>query len=59
SIVDYFENTYIRGEVRQQLKNRNIIYDLLTFLPSLWSIFELITQGYPRTQNFIENWHYR
>ncbi|CAG8662727.1 6134_t:CDS:1, partial [Dentiscutata heterogama] len=59
SIVDYFENTYIRGEVRQQLRNGNIIYDPPTFSPSLWSIFELITQGYPRTQNFIEGWHHR
>ncbi|CAG8664278.1 24017_t:CDS:2 [Gigaspora rosea] len=59
SIVNYFENTYIREEVRQQLRNGNIIYDPPTFSLSLWSIFELITHGYPRTQNFIEGWHHR
>ncbi|CAG8762470.1 15514_t:CDS:2, partial [Dentiscutata erythropus] len=37
NIINYFENTYIRREIRQQLRNRNIIYDLPLFLPSLWS----------------------
>jgi hypothetical protein len=59
AVIEYFEKTYIRGRVRQQLRNGSTIYAPPLFSPSLWSIYNQVTQGYPRTQNFIEGWHNR
>ncbi|CAG8796584.1 15813_t:CDS:2, partial [Gigaspora rosea] len=38
---------------------KSLMLSNTTFLLLLWSIFELIIQGYSRTQNFIKDWHYR
>jgi hypothetical protein len=29
------------------------------FPPELWSVYELVELGYPRTQNLVEGWHNR
>ncbi|CAG8481702.1 7196_t:CDS:2, partial [Gigaspora rosea] len=46
-IINYFENTYIYGRIRQQLQNE------------VTTLHELVENGFPRTQNLVEGWHNR
>ncbi|XP_050064228.1 uncharacterized protein LOC126553085 [Aphis gossypii] len=58
SFVQWFEDNYTLGEVRRIVRNtehRNIPL----FPPSLWSIYENIDNGIPRTSNHAEAWHRR
>ncbi|RGB22407.1 hypothetical protein C1646_776132 [Rhizophagus diaphanus] len=42
-LVQYFEENYVHGKI---IRRRQ-----------LWSVYELIENGYPRTQNVVEGWH--
>ncbi|CAG8726790.1 553_t:CDS:2, partial [Cetraspora pellucida] len=39
-----------------------LVYTLMTaplFLPQLWSVFDSVEIGIPRTSNVVEGWHYK
>lgn len=59
TVVEYFENTYVHGTVRRAFRNRPGIRNPPLFPPSLWSVYELLENNYPRTQNVVEGWHQR
>lgn len=58
-IVQWFEIYYVHGRVRSQLQNGAIAHDLPLFPPQLWSVYDSIELGVPRTQNVVEAWHNR
>jgi len=58
-VVQWFEDNYVHGRVRRQLRNGNVLRAEPLFPPQLWSVAELIDQGIPRTQNNVEAWHRR
>ncbi|CAB4418896.1 unnamed protein product [Rhizophagus irregularis] len=59
-IVQYFEETYVNGKIRRQMpRSGTVIRNPPLFPPELWSVHELIENGYPRTQNMVEGWHQR
>ncbi|PKK63639.1 hypothetical protein RhiirC2_788617, partial [Rhizophagus irregularis] len=49
-VVQYFENNYICGR-RRILRNGSEQRSPPLFLPNLWSVYDLIENNYPRTQN--------
>ncbi|CAG8745722.1 17224_t:CDS:1, partial [Dentiscutata heterogama] len=58
-LILWFENNYIGG-VRSSSQNEDIVVrSLPLFSPRLWSVYELIELGIPRTQNNVEAWHNR
>ena len=59
-LVQYFEENYVHGKPRRRrFRNQAVTRNPPQFPPELWSIYELIDNGYPRTQNIIEGWHQR
>ncbi|CAB4377451.1 unnamed protein product [Rhizophagus irregularis] len=59
-LVQYFEDNYIHGKIirRRQLRNnQTVTRNPPQFPPELWSVYELIENGYQRTQNVVEGWH--
>ncbi|CAB4404355.1 unnamed protein product [Rhizophagus irregularis] len=61
-LVQYFEDNYVHGKIirRRQLRNnQTVTRNPPQFPPELWSVYELIENGYPRTQNVVEGWHQR
>lgn len=50
SIVKYFEDTYVYGRVQRQLQNGSVLRSTPLFPPALWSVYELVEAGYPRTK---------
>ncbi|CAB4385256.1 unnamed protein product [Rhizophagus irregularis] len=61
-LVQYFEDNYVHGKIirRRQLRNnQTVTRNPPQFPPELWSVYELIENGYPRTQNVVEEWHQR
>jgi hypothetical protein len=58
-VIQYFEENYIHGRIRQRLRNRSTHRTPPLFPPELWSVHELVELGYPRTQNMVEGWHNR
>jgi hypothetical protein len=58
-IVKWFEETYVHGRVRVNIRNGNIIRHTPLFPPNEWSVFENVEFGFPRTQNKVEAWHRR
>nr|CAG8678882.1 5299_t:CDS:1 [Entrophospora candida] len=58
-LAQYFENNYVRGRIRRELRNGNVVRSPPLFPPGLWSVHELVGHGHPRTQNTVEAWHHR
>jgi len=58
-VIEYFENNYVHGRIRQNLRNRSVRRASPLFPPEIWSINDLVGLGYPRTQNIVEGWHNR
>jgi len=59
NIVQWFEDNYVHGKIRRQLRNGNIVRDTPLFPPQLWSVYDSVELGIPRTQNTVEAWHRR
>jgi hypothetical protein len=57
-LVQWFDETYIRGRVRKVLRGQQIRSSPL-FPPALWSVNARVELGIPRTQNSVEAWHRR
>ncbi|CAG8797744.1 1033_t:CDS:1, partial [Dentiscutata erythropus] len=53
-VTQWFEKTYI-GIRQDDTMDRN----LPLFHPQLWSVYESVELGIPRTQNSVEAWHNR
>ena len=62
-LVQYFEDNYVHGKIivrRRPLRNQSAVSrNPPQFPPELWSVHELIENGFPRTQNIVEGWHQR
>jgi hypothetical protein len=59
-VVKWFEEYYVHGKVRSRLRNGTIASRALPlFPPQLWSVYDSIELGVPRTQNIVEAWHNR
>lgn len=58
-VIEYFENNYVHGRVRQTLRNRSVRRASPLFPPEIWSVHDLVELGCPRTQNVVEGWHNR
>ena len=58
-VVQYFENNYVYGKIRRGRRNRSGQRNPPQFPPDLWSVYDLIQNNYPRTQNVVEGWHQR
>lgn len=51
-LLNYFETTYIGILTRTQSARRGV-----QFPPELWSVYDNVKLGMPRTNNGIESWH--
>jgi hypothetical protein len=58
-VVKWFEYNYVHGRIRRTLRNGNDIRAAPLFPPQLWSVYDSIETGVPRTQNVAEAWHRR
>jgi len=58
-VVQWFEDNYVNGRIRRQLRNGNVIRNQPLFPPALWSVYDSMELGIPRTQNVVEAWHRR
>lgn len=58
-VIEYFENNYVHGRIRQNLSSRTIRRAAPLFPPEIWSVNDLVELDYPRTQNIVEGWHNR
>lgn len=58
-VVQYFEDNYVHGRIQRVLRNGTLTRSPPLFPPNLWSVYELIGNNYPRTQNMVEGWHQR
>ncbi|PKY57294.1 hypothetical protein RhiirA4_331280 [Rhizophagus irregularis] len=58
-VVKWFEEIYVLGKIRRHLRNGNTIRSDPLFPPQLWSVYDSIETGVPRTQNIAEAWHRR
>jgi hypothetical protein len=56
-IIKWFEETYVHGGVRVNIRNGNIIRQAPLSPPNEWSVFENAEFGFPRTQYKVEAWH--
>ena len=58
-LLDYFEDTYVRGALNQQLRanNRPVRRDHPMFPPSLWNVHTATLNDDPRTNNVCESWN--
>ena len=56
-VVQWFENNYVHGRVRRQLLNGTEIRNQPLFPSQLWSVYDSMELGVPRTQNKVEAWH--
>ena len=59
NVIQWFEDNYIYGRIRRRLRTGNVIHTSPLFPPQLWSVYDSIELGIPRTQNHIEAWHRR
>ncbi len=59
NVIQWFEDNYIYGRIRRRLRTGNVIRTSPLFPPQLWSVYDSIELGIPRTQNHIEAWHRR
>lgn len=57
-VIEWFENNYLLGRVRRQI-NGIPIRGAPLFPAPLWSVFDSVELGIPRTQNIVEAWHRR
>ncbi|CAB4425219.1 unnamed protein product [Rhizophagus irregularis] len=58
-VTQWFEENYVRGKIRRHLRNGSTTQSAPLFPPSLWSIYDSMETGVPRTQNVAEAWHHR
>ncbi|CAB4480039.1 unnamed protein product [Rhizophagus irregularis] len=58
-VTQWFEENYVRGKIRQHLRNGSTTRSAPLFPPSLWSVYDSMETGVPRTQNVAEAWHHR
>ena len=49
-IVQWFEDNYVHGRIRQRLRNETVIRSAPLFSPQLWSVYDSIETGVPQTQ---------
>ncbi|KFD48434.1 hypothetical protein M513_10652 [Trichuris suis] len=59
SMTEWFEVNYVHEQIRRRLWNGVMVRPPPPFAPSLWSVFECMESGFPRTRNNIEAWHRR
>ena len=59
AVIKWFEDNYVHGRAYRHLRNGNIIRSAPLFPPQLWSVYDSIEIGVPRTQNVAEAWHRR
>jgi hypothetical protein len=58
-IVQWFEENYVHGRVRNQVRIGQNPRNPPLFPPEIWSVFENVELGFLRTQNNVEAWHRR
>jgi hypothetical protein len=58
-VIQWFEDNYVHGRIRRQPQTGDAVRDLPLFPPSLWSVYDSMALGIPRTQNIVEAWHRR
>lgn len=58
-VVQWFEDNYVHGKIRRQLRNGNVARAPPLFPPKMWSVHDSMELGIPRTQNIVEAWHRR
>ncbi|CAB4444195.1 unnamed protein product [Rhizophagus irregularis] len=55
-LVQWFEDNYVLGRIRREMRNGYVVRSALPFPPQLWSVYDSIQLGIPRTQNVVEAW---
>ena len=58
-VVQWFDENYIHGKIRRRLRTGHVSHIPPIFPPQLWSVYDSIELGIPRTQNNVEAWHRR
>ncbi len=58
-IVEWFEENYVLGRIRNRARNGQIRRSPPLFPPDVWSVYENIELRFPRTQNNVEAWYRR
>ena len=58
-VADWFQNNYIHGRIRRHLRDGTVVRASPLFPPTVWTVYDSIKQGIPRTQNVVEAWHRR
>ncbi|KFD55608.1 hypothetical protein M513_03356 [Trichuris suis] len=58
-ITEWFESNYVRGRIRKRLRNGVVVRAPTLFPPELWSTYDCMQEGFPRSQNSVEAWHRR
>ena len=58
-LLDYFDNTYVRGVMNQQLRpaNRAARRNAPMFPPAVWNVHTATLNDDPRTNNVCESWN--
>ena len=59
NVVQWFEDNYVHGKVRHETRSGHVVRSAPLFPPQLWSVYDSIEMGIPRTQNIVEAWHRR
>ncbi|CAF1501177.1 unnamed protein product, partial [Rotaria sordida] len=57
--IQWFENNYVYGRVKRILRNGRVQRHNPLYSPEMWSVFDNMEFGFPRTQNKVEAWHRR
>ncbi len=58
-LINWFDENYVRGELKKVLKSGTEVRRPPRFHPKLWSVLENHKLGMPRTSNNVEGWHRR
>lgn len=59
NVIQWFDDNYVHGKIRRRFRTGNVVHIPPLFPPQLWSVYDSIELGIPRTQNKIEAWHRR
>ena len=59
TILQWFENNYVHGRVKQTLKNGTVQRHDLLYPSAMWSVFDNTELAFPKIQNKVEACHSR
>lgn len=57
--IQYIDETYVNGRPTRPARKNRVAKSVPLYPPTLWSIYENVLQGLPRTSNQAESFHSR